>query len=191
MRRAVVRRAGARRAGAGRRTTALVGVLLLPLVVAACTGPGADPQDHARSREEVRAAAVETVPALAEALGGEVLWARGEYEAYGLKDTRSLAYQADAEIAAAATRQEVAAAVADLGWAVDEGDGDAVVGERDDLTLSASVRDGVVRLSVDGPQLPLADEGPERNGQESLGLPYPTFVPQVPPEEREDATTDG
>lgn len=173
------------------RPAAVLAVVLLPLVVAACTGAGVDPQEHARVREEVRAAAVESVPALAEALDGEVLWARGEYEAYGLKDSRSLAYQADAEIAATASREQVTAAVADLGWDVADDEGEAVVGERDDLTLSATVRDGVVRLSVDGPQLPLGDEGPERNGQESLGLPYPTFVPQVPPEEREDAATDG
>ncbi|QCB94388.1 hypothetical protein [Cellulomonas shaoxiangyii] len=182
----------ARGAVVRRRTALLLGVLLLPAVLGGCGGSGgASAEDHAGARDEVRAAAVEVVPALAEALGGEVRWARGEYEAYGIKDDRSLAYQADAEIAAPATRDDVAAAVADLGWSVDDGGGDTVVGERGDLTLSATVRADVVRVSVDGPRLPLGDDGPERAGQEGLGLPYPTFVPEVAPEDREDAATDG
>ncbi|WP_412864903.1 hypothetical protein [Cellulomonas sp. 179-A 9B4 NHS] len=165
-----------------RRAVALLAVLLAPVVLGACT-PAASVEEHERSREEVRAAAAEVIPALADALGGEVRWARGEYEAYGLKDDLTLAYQADADITVVTTRDDVAAAVTGLDWTVDDdaGDGPSVVGERGDLTLRATVREDHVQLSVDGPRLGVGDERPERNGQEGLGLPYPTFVPYESP----------
>ncbi len=164
-------------------------------VLGSCARASLD--DLATSRDEVRAAAVEDVPAFAEAIGGEVRWARGEYEQYGLKNDIAFAYEAEALVdGSGADLADVADAFAQLGWAVEDADRSPVTATRDGLRASASVRPDVdeVLLSVDGPRLRLAGgarPAVEDRGQQELGLPYPVFVPYEPPGATPTPTAEG
>lgn len=171
------------------------GVVAAFLVLAGLTSCArADLDDLAASRDEVRAAAVEDIPAFVDAVGGEVLWAHGEYEQYGLKDHIAFAYETDARIEVADLDAARAAEVLDgLGWSVEEAEGASVSATRDGLTASVVLGDGHVRLSIDGPELRLAGgarPAPDESGQQEIGLPYPLFVPYEPPGPRATTAPD-
>ncbi|QGQ20116.1 hypothetical protein GC089_13990 [Cellulomonas sp. JZ18] len=164
-------------------TTRAGGVLLLATLL--LTGCSASAEDVAHSRAEVRGAAEDELPRLADALDVGVVRATGRFNLYGIK-TATIGYRVQVVLAGdeAVTQDELAAAVEDLGYDVTQYSEftETVAGERRDVVLSAVADDrGEVRMTYSGPELHVPkDRWPSRD-PEDLDLPSSLFVPAIPP----------
>lgn len=164
-----------------RRGVAGIAAAVLTMTLAACSHylPPDTAADVANSRAEVRAAATEVFPALAEALGGRIVAAHGQYNLSGDGQVNRQQYQAAARSEGpAVAADEAAAAVEALGYEVVSTTVDSVAAERGALSLGISLGTADWTVSVTGPYFTIPmDEGPPPSAQESLDLPGVGDVP--------------
>ncbi len=154
--------------------------MALVTLVLGCSryAPADTVEDVAASREQVRAAAAEDLVALADALGGTIVAARGRYNSGGDGMVNRQQYQAGVDIdGPTTTTDQVVAALEALQYDVaQEPDSDdsslPVVGERDGLRLGVYAGEPPIRASISGPYLTIPmEDGPPPPAEESLDLP--------------------
>ncbi|WP_250445300.1 hypothetical protein [Actinotalea sp. C106] len=138
---------------AWRRRQAALAALVIALTVGGCATVH-DAAALEESRDEVDAAARADLPALADALGAEIEDPWGRWSAGGAKNAFQVSYEATARLVApSADQDEVAAAIAHLGYEVIQNSDAGVVGTRDDLKMMTAGGDSPFRIKVVGPYL--------------------------------------
>ena len=134
-------------------------------------------EDVARSRAEVRTAAAQDLPALAEALGATIVAARGEYNSSDDRAASRRQYQAIIELdGPVTTAGQVTRAFEALGYEITqepepESPDAPVIGERDGLEIGMDVGEPRGWVSLAGPTFTIPTEDPPVPAEESLDLP--------------------
>ncbi|WP_250444640.1 hypothetical protein [Actinotalea sp. C106] len=148
----------------------LIAVLVMTLALAGCSRMHGEAELE-QSRTQVVEAARSDLPAFAEALDAEIEDSWGRWSAGGAKNNYQLAYDAEMRlVGTAATSDEMADAITDLGYELIRNDSVGVMGERGDLTFFASNRHDIYRAYVSGPYL-RTETGIVSAGREDLDLP--------------------
>lgn len=153
-------------------TTALVLVAVVTALAACGGGGGASLDDLETSRDAVRAAAAADVPAVADALGGQVgeVWGEYEFGGDGILDRRRYAVTAEVE-GGAADRAAIVAAFEDAGYEITQDLDQGIAGVREDIEIGAAVpRSTTLLLGVNGPWLEVEDGTPRDVAREQVDL---------------------